>query len=120
MPVDLGFLIDASGSIGPSNFLKILSFVAKIIDAFEIGPDKTHVGVISYSDNATIAFDFNEFKGNELTKKNVIDKVNTITSTEGKTRIDLALKLANSDLFSKKGGMRPDKPKVLSSFHSLL
>jgi len=111
-PVDLGFLIDASGSIGPKDFLTILDFVAMIVDAFAIGPSGTHVGVIYYSDTAITKFDFNKFKGQELTKENVIKEIRKIDATEGQTRIDLALELAYKELFSVKGGVRPDKPKI--------
>ena len=118
MPVDLGFLIDASGSIGAKNFQKILQFVSKIVDAFAVGPNGTHVGVIYYADDAIVHFDFNKFKGDELTGENVIKEIKKIKSTEfGRTRIDLALEQAHEHLFSKKGGMRTQKPKVKASFN---
>lgn len=110
--MDLGFIIDASGSIGSVNFLKILEFVAKIVDAFDIRPNGTHVGVIHYSDDAKLDFDFNKFKGADLNRDNVVNEINKISVTEGQTRIDLALKKAKEELFTEAGGMRPDKPKV--------
>lgn len=112
MPVDLAFIIDASGSIGAVNFQKILEFVAKIVDAFEIRENGTHVGVIHYSDDAVLDFDFNKFQGDALTRENVVKEINKISVTEGQTRIDLALIKAKDELFSDKGGMRQDKPKV--------
>lgn len=111
-PVDLGFLIDASGSIGPKNFQKILQFVSKIVDAFAVGPEGTHVGVIYYADNASLHFDFNKFKGAELTGENVIKEIEKIQATDGMTRIDLALELAHTSLFSAQGGVRMQKPKI--------
>ena len=112
VPVDLGFLIDASGSIGAVNFQKILQFVAKIVDAFDIQENGTHVGVIYYSTTASVQFDFNKFKNDELNRENIVKEINKISVTEGQTRIDLALKLAKERLFSAQGGMRIDKPKV--------
>lgn len=112
VPVDLAFIIDASGSIGSVNFQKILEFVAKIVDAFEIKENGTRVGVIHYSDDAVLDFDFNKFQGAELTRENVVKEINKISVTEGQTRIDLALIKAKNELFSIEGGMRPDKPKV--------
>lgn len=112
VPVDLGFVIDASGSIGAVNFQKILQFVAQIVDAFDIRENGTRVGVIYYSDDAKVAFDFNKFKGDQLNKENVVKEINKISVTEGQTRIDLALRLAKKSLFSLEGGMRPDKPKI--------
>eukprot|EP00111_Clytia_hemisphaerica_P023393 TCONS_00068905-protein len=113
VPVDLGFIIDASGSIGSVNFQKILQFVAKIVDAFDIRPNGTHVGVIYYSDDAKLAFNFNKFEGDALNRENVVNEINKIVVTEGQTRIDLALKKAKEELFTEAGGMRPDKPKIV-------
>lgn len=112
VPVDLAFIIDASGSIGSRNFLKILEFVAKIVDAFEIQENGTHVGVIHYSDGAFVDFDFNKFTGDDLNKENIVKEINKISVTEGQTRIDLALLKAKEELFTVAAGMRPDKPKV--------
>ena len=94
------------------NFQKILEFVAKIVDAFDISEEGTHVGVIHYSDKAVLDFDFNKFKGQELNRESIVKEINRISVTEGQTRIDLALALARERLFSLEGGMRPDKPKV--------
>lgn len=112
VPIDLGFLIDASNSIGIENFGKIQDFVKKIIGAFQVGPSGTHVAAIWYSDDAEVAFDFNALKGDNITKENVFKLVDKISVTEGRTRIDKALKLANTDMFSLKAGMRPARPKV--------
>ena len=117
--MDLGFLIDASGSIGAENFDKIKDFVKRIVDAFDVGPEGTHVGAIWYSDKAEVAFAFNNFTGPEVTKANIFKAVDTIQVTTGKTRIDQALRLAYNDLYSEKGGVRFDKPKVwLMSYFS--
>ncbi len=116
MPVDLGFLIDASGSIGVDNFLKIQDFVKKIVGAFDVRDNGTHVGAIWYSDDAEVAFDFKNLTGPALTKDNVYKAVDGIKVTKGKTRIDKALRLAAKSLYSKSGGVRGDKPKVCYFF----
>ena len=89
-----------------------MEFVSNIVDAFEISENGTHVGVLYYSDDAVLHFDFNKFRGTELNKQNVIDEIKKIKVTTGQTRIDLALMKAHDELFSLKGGMRPNKPKV--------
>ena len=113
VPVDLAFLIDASGSLKDS-FQDIQKFVKKVINAYKIGPDATHVAAISYSDDARVAFDFNTLKGKDLTKENLNKLVDKINATGGKTRIDLALRKAATDIYSEKGGQRPGRPKVRS------
>lgn len=48
---DLMFLIDGSGSIGSYVFKhEVLRFVREFVELFEIGQDKTRVGLIQYSD----------------------------------------------------------------------
>lgn len=115
--MDLAFLIDASGSLRDS-FHTIQKFVKKVINAYKIGPDYTHVAAISYSDDARVAFDFNTLKGKDLTKENVNKMVDNINATDGKTRIDLALRLAATEIYSAKGGQRPGRPKVRSTLIS--
>ena len=116
VPIDLGFLIDASGSIGVLGFNKIRNFVKKIIDAFEISEGGTHVSAIWYSDKAEVAFDFKNLTGANITRENVFKLVEKISVTKGKTRIDKALRLAHSDMFSEKGGSIPGRPKVCFLF----
>ena len=55
--VDLGFIIDGSGSIeaaGKGNFKKELDFVKSITQAFDISKEQTHVGIILYNEKATV------------------------------------------------------------------
>ena len=55
--VDLGILIDGSGSIeqtGPGNFKRELNFVKQIVSAFEVSRDGTHVGIIIFSSDAKV------------------------------------------------------------------
>ena len=58
-------MLDASGSIGSSNFQLVLNFVANVVRNLEIGPDKTRVGVIVYSDTASVQFSLNTYMTNE-------------------------------------------------------
>ena len=46
---DIVFVIDSSGSIGLSHFQQALNFTADLVSEFRIGPDFTHIGVITYS-----------------------------------------------------------------------
>ena len=46
---DIVFVIDSSGSIGSSHFQQALNFTADLVSEFRIGPDFTHIGVITYS-----------------------------------------------------------------------
>ena len=55
--MDLGFIIDGSGSIenaGKGNFKKVLNFVKAIIQAFDVSKEETHVGIIVYNKTAEV------------------------------------------------------------------
>ena len=52
--LDIVFVLDASTSIGSSDFLEMKDFVKSIVSNFEIGADKTCVGVIRFASSASI------------------------------------------------------------------
>ena len=62
--IDLVFVLDSSGSIGIVNFQLIRNFVTNIIQNLDIGPDKNRVGVIVYSNTATVQFSLNTHQTN--------------------------------------------------------
>jgi len=58
---DVIFVVDSSGSIESSNFRNVRSFVANVVDAFDISSDKVRVGLIEFSDDAYVEFDLEEY-----------------------------------------------------------
>ena len=70
---DVIIAIDVSGSIRRERFATIQEFVAGIVEQFEVSQRKTRVGVASWSDEATVDFNLNEFelKQDVLTVKQV-------------------------------------------------
>lgn len=53
---DLVFLVDGSWSVGRENFRHIRSFIGALAGAFDIGADKTRVGVVQYSTDTRTEF----------------------------------------------------------------
>jgi len=47
--MDLGFILDASGSIASSDYQLQLQFTKDLLARVNVGPNKTHVGIINYS-----------------------------------------------------------------------
>ena len=108
---DLAFIVDSSGSLGESNFQEAKTFVWAVMENFEISNNDTLVGIIRYSTRASVIFDFQFSADNNIPfLKETIDN---IAFAEGETKTELALQLALSNLFSAKGGSRPDVPKIL-------
>ena len=105
---DYSFLVDASGSILPEEFVKLKQFIKGVVEYLFIGPALTHVGLIEYSRSAKMQFSFTTSYNKEEIKK----LVDAVPHTAGITRIDLALKVAAEELFTLEGGMRPNSTKV--------
>ena len=105
---DYAFLIDASSSVLPSEFDILKTFVKRVIDFLQIGPNQTHVGVIEYSKGASLQLNFSR----SYDKREIKSFVEQVPHTAGITRIDLALKVASEQLFTLQEGMRDDSRKV--------
>lgn len=54
------FLVDGSSSVGRPNFKYIRNFISAAAGAFQIGEDKTRVGVVQYSGDAQTEFNLNQ------------------------------------------------------------
>ena len=85
-------MLDASGSIGSSNFVTMKDFVKSVVSNFEIGADKTRVGVIRFASLASIVIPLGSIN-NALQLNNSITNINY---TRGGTATHLALNLLHA------------------------
>ena len=91
--LDIVFVLDASGSIRANNFVTMKDFVKSIVSHFEIGFDKTRVGVIRFASSASIVIPLGS--NNDALQLN--NSITNIVYTEGmKTATHLALNLLNT------------------------
>lgn len=111
----MAFLIDSSGSISRRNWKLMLAFVRDAIDEFDVSSKGSHIASVSYSTRAVVDFRFNTLIGDKLNGAELHKLVDRIRHQRGFTYIDRALKLANKEIFSDKGGMRQAVRKVLPS-----
>lgn len=112
VPLDFALIVDTSGSISRRNFKRLLDFIEEMMDGFDISEDGTHIAIVEYSTNPSVQVMFDDFSGAALNAANLKRKVRKIPHTRGKTYIDKALEMANRDVFTAEGGMRPDVLKV--------
>ena len=56
--MDLAVVLDTSGSTRNDRFFSIQNFVADLIDLLEIGPDKTHIAALYFSDTTQVCTQF--------------------------------------------------------------
>ena len=93
---DIVIAIDASGSIRQSRFAKVLDYVRNVVNALEVAEDRARVGVIVFSDRATVRFHLNAYK----TKQDVLQAIDMIDYTRGKTNIAETLKKMRTEMFT--------------------
>lgn len=94
-----------------SNFIKAKEFVQLLISHFTVSSKATHFGIITYSTNSRLEFDFANAKYHDIVelKKRVME----ISYPGSWTRTDKALEMAATKLFTVAGGDRNDKPNIL-------
>ena len=106
--LELGFIIDSSGSIGRSSWREVKRFLVYLARRLTVSAGRTHIGALTFDTGARLEFCFND--GEEINA--VEDKFQTIKEPSGYTYTDEALKLANEQLFSSSCGMRENAAKV--------
>ena len=108
--VDIGFLVDASGSIemyGRGNYQRVKDFLKEVAGSFVISRRGTHVGVVVFATRPQPVFQFNTY----YTRREVMNAVQKIPYINGGTRIGLAIRRATRYLF--KPHPHPGRKKVL-------
>ena len=111
LKVDIGFIVDSSGSISRRNFARLKAFLQAIIQKFEIGPEAARVAIIAYSSRVQVVLKFNDPAN--LNKDEVNNKIARIPHQRGLTFIDKALFTAEREVFTKEGGIRTNVPQVI-------
>lgn len=79
---DMVFLVDGSWSVGRPNFKHVRSFISATAGAFQIGADKTRVGVVQYGSGARTEFNLNT----HLTRPALLRAINSLPYEGGQTR----------------------------------
>lgn len=98
--IDVGFLVDGSGSIErgrPGNFAKVKSFVKRMASAFVVNPKAARIGAVVYSSSAKAVFKFNRYKDINGVKK-AIDRMPYLGK---RTNTGFGLRFAHRYLFAR-------------------
>uniref|UniRef100_UPI003AAE1D4A collagen alpha-1(XII) chain-like n=1 Tax=Centroberyx gerrardi TaxID=166262 RepID=UPI003AAE1D4A len=105
---DLVFLVDGSWSVGRPNFKFIRSFIGAMAGAFQIGEDKTRVGVVQYSTDTRTEFDLKR----HLTRGELLRAISSLPYKGGNTMTGDALDFLMKNTFTEAAGARKGFPKV--------
>ena len=113
--MDLAFAIDRTRSVGVDNYKLVKGFLLQLTDALTIGPEETHTGLIVFAKQAHVISTFAD--GGFYDKENLYHLIYNLSGEKGsfglRLFIDRALKKANEELFTDRGGDRPEFPNVL-------
>lgn len=105
---DIVFLLDSSGSVGSSNFQKMLQFVKNMVNGFDVGKDSVRIGVASFSNQPVQHFSLNTY----FNQSQIIDAINKLPYYQGSTNTAAALSLLRSSVFTAASGDRPTAPNI--------
>ena len=98
--------------MGKRNLIRLKRSLASFVDLFDVSAPGTHVGMITFNEDAKLLFDFKDHRYHSVDQlKEAIKEIPLKLKLESRT--DLALTLAKERLFSLEGGDRPDVPNAL-------
>ncbi len=107
--MDIGFLLDGSGSVGNLGFRRVLNFVNQVVSSFNISGETAQVGVTEFSNKPVIQIKLDNFRNSKLLQ----DEISKIVDSGGRTRTDSALRIMSQEFFTYEKGSRAGVPKVL-------
>ncbi|KAK5879639.1 hypothetical protein CesoFtcFv8_022737 [Champsocephalus esox] len=106
---DVVFLVDGSWSVGRPNFKFIQKFISVAAGAFQIGAERTRVGVVQFSSGSRTEFNLKT----HLTRPTLLRAIAALEYKGGNTRTGDALDYLLTTSFSEASGARKAFPKVL-------
>ena len=105
--MDLTFVLDSSGSIASSDFVKARSFIYSIVSSLNIGANQTRVGIINYAAQIELVTYLNSISD----KATLLAKINSIVQIGSVTYTGEALTKCK-DIYSTQNGMRDSSEGV--------
>ena len=98
---DIVFLLDSSGSVGQTNFKKMLGFVRNVANSFNIGPADVQIGVDTFQTSHKAEFNLNTYPD----KQHMLTGINNIKYSSGSTHTGEAIRFMTSDSLTAAHGM---------------
>ena len=110
--MDLGLIVDTTKSIKEVNIPILQNALKHLIEEFDIGSDRTHVSLETFSNEATLHNKFSDEQyHNEAALLELI--TNSVNDLAQPTRLDKALVLSKDEMFAEENGLRSDAQTVV-------
>lgn len=107
-PADLVFVMDSSGSISSSDFIKQKEFITGMVDLFETDTGKIRVGVVTYSNWAFLEFNLNTYTN----KSDIKASIEAVRHYKGDTNTGSAIAYMRDVMFQEHNGARDGVPRI--------
>lgn len=108
---DVFFVLDGSGSISLSYFIKMKHFLIRLIERLDVGLRGTHVGLLQFSHKLKTKIEFK--LGQYLTFREIERAINKMPYQEGGTDTGHALETINKEVFPISGLYRPNVSDIV-------
>ena len=106
--LDVAILLDSSGTMR-GGYSHAKEFIKTFADYYHLGPNSTHIGVISFSEEAHLHVPFNAHQEHLLFNEDI----DQIPFYGYRTRMDLAFKMADTRLYEAQYGARDRADKIV-------
>ncbi|XP_019713403.1 matrilin-3a isoform X2 [Hippocampus comes] len=106
--LDLVFIIDSSRSIRISDFEKVKTFLALMVDTLAVGSDATRVAVVNYASTVKIEFLLKD----HFNKPDMKKAISRIEPLAAGTMTGMAIKTAVNEAFTEESGARPHSRNI--------
>ena len=106
--MDLGLILDSSGSIGRRNWIRLIHFAKILVEQFNVSRDGTHVAAMVYGNSPQMVLRCSE----SASQNDVARILDGLPYNGGRTFIEQALIMARLVMFSTDNGMRTEATKV--------
>uniref|UniRef100_A0A7M5UND3 VWFA domain-containing protein n=1 Tax=Clytia hemisphaerica TaxID=252671 RepID=A0A7M5UND3_9CNID len=106
--LDVAILLDSSGTMR-GGYSHAKEFIKTFADYYHLGPNSTHIGVISFSEEAHLHVPFNAHQEHLLFNEDI----DQIPFYGYRTRLDLAFKMADTRLYGTQYGTRDGATKMV-------
>ena len=113
--LDLGFVVDTTRSIKEENIPKLKEGLSLLIQEFDISEEGTHVSLETFGEDSML---HNKFKDAQYySAEAVLDLIKeSIGELTKPTRLDLAMELADDEMFTHENGHRAGVRSVMVLF----
>jgi len=107
--VDLGFVLDGSGSVGQANWDVTIDYVKSFANTLTISPDKAQIGVVLFGNDASVAIDLDQYNNANA----LVNALDDLEYLDENTNTAAGIRMARNELFSTARGDRANVQNVM-------